>query len=102
MTVHDQQAFYAAVYGQDNPETPARGWIQWKGTDVCMDMVCTCGASGHFDGDFCYYVSCRFCGRQYAVGQNIKLIELSRKQAVHVGEERFLDVFDEPDVEVPS
>ena len=32
------------------------GWIQWKGTDVCIDLHCECGSHGHVDGDFVYYV----------------------------------------------
>lgn len=47
-------------------ETPT-GWvqpsafIQWKGTDVCMDFHCECGAFCHFDGDFAYSVKCPHC-----------------------------------------
>ena len=37
-------------------------FIQWKGTDVCMDFTCECGAGCHIDAEFCYYVRCRKCG----------------------------------------
>ncbi len=43
---------------RDNPPTEAGGWIQWKGTDVCIDLHCVCGNNGHVDGDFMYEVQC--------------------------------------------
>jgi len=36
-------------------------FIQWKGTDVCMDFWCDCGAHCHFDGYFAYAVRCPHC-----------------------------------------
>lgn len=36
-------------------------FIQWKGTDVCMDFYCECGANCHFDGYFAYAVRCPHC-----------------------------------------
>mgnify|MGYP001593034448 FL=1 len=41
------------------PEPSA--YIQWKGTNVCMDFHCECGAFCHFDGDFAYTVKCPHC-----------------------------------------
>jgi hypothetical protein len=38
-----------------------RAYIQWKGTDVCMDFHCECGACCHFDGAFAYTVKCPHC-----------------------------------------
>lgn len=43
-----------------SPERPYT-FIQWKGTDVCLDFHCRCGASGHFDGDFAYNLRCTVC-----------------------------------------
>jgi len=38
------------------------GWIQWKGTDVCMDIYCPhCGEHTHLDADFAYTVRCGAC-----------------------------------------
>jgi hypothetical protein len=28
------------------------GWIQWKGTNVCMDVYCACGHHSHIDAKF--------------------------------------------------
>jgi hypothetical protein len=34
----------------------AEFFIQWKGTNACMTLNCTCGRSYHIDKDFCYAV----------------------------------------------
>jgi uncharacterized Zn finger protein len=52
------------------------GWIQWKGTNVCMDFHCKCGHHGHIDADFAYNVKCGKCGTVYAMNGHIQLIEL--------------------------
>ena len=52
------------------------GWIQWKGTDVCMDIHCACGELSHTDGEFCYYVRCPYCGRIYFCNGHIEFIEM--------------------------
>lgn len=57
------------------------GWIQWKGTDVCIDLHCVCGHHGHFDGDFFYYYQCPECKAKYAVGMNVALIPLTEQQS---------------------
>lgn len=39
-----------------------RTFIQWKGTDICVDVTCLlCDGSFHFDGDFPYYLQCPHC-----------------------------------------
>lgn len=79
-------AFYDSVYPQDNPRTESHGWIQWKGTDACIDLHCRCGHHGHYDGDFLYFFECPACKAKYAVGQNVKLITLTDEQAKFVEE----------------
>lgn len=83
----EYRKFYDAVYPRDNPQTPSYGWIQWKGTDVCMDVHCKCGHLAHVDAGFFYFYKCPACGSHYAVGQNIKLIELTDNEASYVGKE---------------
>jgi hypothetical protein len=82
---------YSEIYDQDFQPLPSdsHGWIQWKGTDVCIDLHCVCGYQGHIDGDFFYYYECAACGAKYAVGQNVKLIPLTPEQAA--GEEFITD-----------
>lgn len=77
-------SFYNEVYSQDKISTPSTGWIQWKGTDICIDLHCVCGHDGHFDGEFFYFFECPKCHRKYAVGENINLIPLSEEQAKDV------------------
>ena len=79
--------FYESVYSQDNPEGDAHGWIQWKGTNVCVDLHCKCGCHGHIDGGFFYFYECPGCETKYAVGQIVKLIALTPEQAEHVKKE---------------
>lgn len=72
---------FSEVAEQDfNTDGITYGWIQWKGTEVCIDLHCDCGFLGHFDGEFFYYYECPNCKKKYAVGQNIKLIALTEKQ----------------------
>lgn len=52
------------------------GWIQWKGTNVCMDVHCACGELAHVDAEFAYQVKCEVCGRVYFVNGNVELIEI--------------------------
>jgi hypothetical protein len=52
------------------------GWIQWKGTDVCMDIHCECGAHLHIDADFLYEVRCPYCEQAYAVNGHVQLIPI--------------------------
>lgn len=51
-------------------------FIQWKGTKVCMDFWCQCGYSSHICDYFAYAIKCVGCGRFYALGQSVEVIEL--------------------------
>lgn len=53
-----QDEMHNVVIGTHN----AHGWIQWKGTDVCMDVHCKCGEHSHLDAEFAYYIKCPKCG----------------------------------------
>jgi hypothetical protein len=56
------------------------GWIQWKGTNVCMDVHCNCGFQGHIDADFAYNVGCPECGTVYMCNGHIELVELTEEE----------------------
>jgi hypothetical protein len=58
-----------------------RGWIQWKGTNACIDLYCPCGLQDHMDLDFLYYVKCTGCGQVYSVSPDIKLIPDDSEEA---------------------
>jgi hypothetical protein len=72
------------AWDRDNPEGEAHGWIQWKGTNVCMDVHCKCGAHCHVDADFAYHLKCPHCGRVYTTGCNVKLIELTPEEKAFI------------------
>ncbi|KQP81594.1 hypothetical protein [Aeromicrobium sp. Leaf291] len=46
-------------------------FIQWKGTQVCLDFRCPCGADGHLDATFAYFVLCPVCGQEYELGTQV-------------------------------
>jgi len=48
-------------------------FIQWKGTDLCMDLYCKCGGGAHIDGFFQYRVQCEDCGQCYELGTSVTL-----------------------------
>ncbi len=58
-------------------------WIQWKGTNVCCDIRCTCGDGGHFDGDFFYFFRCPNCGKVWEVGTHVAIYEVTDDRAKH-------------------
>jgi hypothetical protein len=58
-----------------NPfEGGPHGWIQWKGTVVCLDVHCSCGEHTHIDADFAYLIQCGACGRVYGLNGHIELV----------------------------
>lgn len=67
----------------EDVEPDPHTFIQWKGTNVCMDIYCpnpTCKAHGHVDADFVYTLKCRHCNTVYQVGQEVKLTALTEDQ----------------------
>ena len=62
---------------QETFKNKPHGWIQWKGTDVCMDLNCKCGELSHIDAEFAYNVQCPFCGTVYFCNGHIELIEVT-------------------------
>ena len=82
--------FYDLVYTAHDP-TPSgpHGWIQWKGTDVCIDLHCSCGYHGHIDGDFLYFYECPKCHAKYALASHIKLIPLTPEMLAAYKESRW-------------
>lgn len=56
----------------------ATTFIQWKGTDVCMDLRCSCGAHNHVHGEFAYFIACGKCGQVYEMGTSITATPLDK------------------------
>jgi hypothetical protein len=49
----------------------AEMFIQWKGTEVCLDFYCPCGVQGHVDADFAYFLRCPACDTTYELGSQV-------------------------------
>lgn len=81
--------YWDGIFKRDTQLKNPRGWIQWKGTDVCIDLHCDCGFEGHIDAGFFYHYECPSCKTKYAVGQNIKLIKLTTEEIEHGEKEGF-------------
>jgi hypothetical protein len=64
-----------AVRHFENLQRPAT-FIQWKGTNVCMDFYCVCGEQFHLDAMFAYAVQCPHCDRRYEMSTNIEVREM--------------------------
>jgi hypothetical protein len=58
-----------------------KGFLQWKGTDACLDFHCVCGESIHFDALFLYSIQCPYCERIYNLSSEIQAVEVSREEA---------------------
>lgn len=66
----------------ENPfEEEPHGWIQWKGTDVCMDAYCECGEMFHIDAEFAYAVICPYCEAVYEVNGHVKFHKVDKSRA---------------------
>jgi hypothetical protein len=61
-------------------------FIQWKGTDACLDFQCECGAGGHFDGDFAYTLKCGECGQVWEMPQILLIKKVDNKTHPHWAE----------------
>lgn len=55
------------------------GWIQWKGTSVCMDVWCACGELTHVDAEFAYTIRCGACGQLYDVLGEVILVPVPKE-----------------------
>jgi hypothetical protein len=61
------------------PPPEIAGWpvpsvfMQWKGTDLCADFHCTCGAHGHVHGDFVYGIRCSSCAAVFIMPHTLAL-----------------------------
>ena len=69
---------------QETHKGKPHAWIQWKGTDVCMDVYCKCGGQFHIDTMFAYHVKCLVCGTVYMCNGHIELIELEQEPSSYV------------------
>lgn len=71
------------------------GWIQWKGTSVCADIHCDCGASYHIDAEFAYYVRCPNCRHIFALNGHIELLKLTPEEIDNFGSSALIEPEDD-------
>lgn len=76
-TVHVENA--QAARDPDEPNV----FIQWKGTDVCFDFWCQCGARGHYDGYFAYRFVCPDCRQVFEMPNTIIPVAVERESKWH-------------------
>jgi len=55
-------------YGQ-----PLSTFVQWKGTNLCMDWFCEDGHQNHWDGFFANEIECKTCNKKYYPKSSIVL-----------------------------
>lgn len=77
---------------QDRPHA----FLQWKGTDVCMDVRCKCGYCSHIDDEFTYEIQCPKCKTVYMCNGHIELIE------VEEFDEEFVKIDDSFNIDIPD
>jgi hypothetical protein len=58
---------------QPVPDSDASMFIQWKGTELCVDFYCPCGHHGHYDGGFAYFLLCPNCETTYELGTQVRV-----------------------------
>jgi len=68
------------------PGTDATMFIQWKGTEVCMDFHCECGHHSHIDAGFAYAVECVFCGALYEMGTQVRARKMTPEEVIAWGD----------------
>ena len=56
------------------PNSDGRMFLQWKGSEVCIDFQCKCGGHWHFDGWFASPATCPLCYRKYDLGTQVKMV----------------------------
>lgn len=69
----DLDALNEAAAKADGEDGRPTTFVQWKGTEICMDFWCPCGVQSHFDTGFLYALKCPTCGRRYEVATQLCL-----------------------------
>lgn len=64
----------------DHVEGKPHGWVQHKGSNLCIDLHCACGAHLHYDGDFLYHWICPHCNRHYVSGSHLAMWEMTPEE----------------------
>lgn len=84
MTHKKAKTYDEAAELENRQEGQPHGWIQWKGTDLCMDFHCACGEHTHIDCNFVYAVKCGACGKVYRLNAHVEAIEVEDEESCHI------------------
>lgn len=67
---------------QNRGMADAEVFLQWKGTDACMDFWCPCGAALHYDGYFGDQLTCGRCGQSWQLPHALTAVAADRDPSV--------------------
>lgn len=76
----ERDALFEHREGFKNDVKRTHAFIQWKGTDVCMDFHCDCGAWHHIDAYFVYVVQCT-CGQLWEMPHTVMPLKIEQTDA---------------------
>lgn len=60
---------------QFNINEDAHGSMQWKGSDIYLDLHCDCGHTSNIKGDAVFFVKCPACNTIFELNGFIQLIK---------------------------
>jgi hypothetical protein len=66
-------------------QTLSRAKINWNATDADISLFCTCGQESWILGEYARFFKCT-CGRAYALGRFVNVLELDEKEIAVVNE----------------
>lgn len=65
-------------------------FIQWKGTDLCMDFWCPeCACQSHLDGMFAYAIRCDGCDSYFEMPTDAPVKRLAEKPVTYLCDGQF-------------
>ena len=66
-TKHSPEPYALADYERERFTLPGRARVnvQWKNIELCADIECDCGATGHLDDTYYGNWRCHRCGRGF-------------------------------------
>ncbi len=67
--------------GGDTQDGVAHIFLQWKGTEACMDIWCECGSGMHLDAGLVYQLKCMDCGALYLLPSSLPLQKITEPVA---------------------
>jgi hypothetical protein len=92
----EKQAAPPKAWDRQTRISGPHGWIQWKGTQVCMDIHCSCGFWGHVDREFFYFWRCPNpdCGKVWMVNGHVEFVEVFQDELEKMSSDQIADLDD--------